>query len=87
MKTTRIFFILISTFLWTVACKEKPPTFEAPVLKNIGAYSVPVTTESKHAQLFFNQGIIMANNFNHAEAERSFREAVRQDSAFAGRLL
>ncbi|MEJ0055760.1 MAG: hypothetical protein WDN75_08970 [Bacteroidota bacterium] len=34
-------------------------------------------------QTFFNQGIIMANGFNHAEAERSFREAVRQDSTFA----
>ena len=25
----------------------------------------------------------MANGFNHAEAERSFREAIRQDSTFA----
>lgn len=65
------------------ACSERKPTFEAPILKNIGDYSIRVTTDSEYAQLFFNQGIIMANGFNHAEAERSFRESIRQDSTFA----
>ena len=83
MKTIKIFLISLTTFLLTAGCKESRPTFEAPVLKNIGDYSVPVTTKSKYAQMFFNQGIIMANNFNHAEAERSFREAVKQDTTFA----
>lgn len=83
MKTVQFFFILTTIILWTTGCKESQPSFEAPVLKNIGNYSVPVTTKSKHAQMFFNQGIIMANNFNHAEAERSFREAIRQDTTFA----
>ena len=81
MKQIKIFLIAIT--MLTAGCKEKPPTFEAPVLKNIGDYSVPVSTKSNYSQLFFNQGIIMANNFNHAEAERSFREAVRQDTTFA----
>lgn len=76
-----LFFIILLQV--TLGCKEQQPTFQAPLLKNIGEYSVPVTTRSKHAQQFFNQGIIMANNFNHAEAERSFREAVRLDSTFA----
>lgn len=83
MKTIKIFFILLTVLFWTEGCKESPPSFEAPVLRNIGDYSVAVTTQSKHAQMFFNQGIIMANNFNHAEAERSFKEAVRQDTTFA----
>src|SRR5688572_253981 len=83
MKTSKVFLISLTLFLWTTACKESPPSFEAPVLKNIGDYSVPVTTASGYAQMFFDQGIIMANNFNHAEAERSFREAVRLDSTFA----
>jgi tetratricopeptide (TPR) repeat protein len=65
------------------ACKQELPTFQAPLLKNIGEYQVQVTTKSPYAQTFFNQGIIMANNFNHAEAERSFREAVRLDPDFA----
>jgi tetratricopeptide (TPR) repeat protein len=83
MRTPRYFAVAIITLLLATGCNEKPPVFEAPVLKNIGDYSVPATTNSKYAQLFFNQGIIMANGFNHAEAERSFREAVRLDSTFA----
>ncbi|GAA0880371.1 hypothetical protein GCM10009119_33410 [Algoriphagus jejuensis] len=80
MKT--VFFILICCVFFT-ACKPKPQTFQAPLLKNIGEYQVNVTTKSPDAQTFFNQGVIMANNFNHAEAERSFREAVRLDPDFA----
>lgn len=58
-------------------------TFQAPLLENIGSFEVKVSTTSPYAQKFFNQGIIMANNFNHFEAERSFREAVRLDPDFA----
>jgi tetratricopeptide (TPR) repeat protein len=83
MKTIKIFFISIALFLWIVGCQESRPTFEAPVLKNIGDYGVSVTTTSKYSQMFFNQGVIMANGFNHAEAERSFRESIKQDSTFA----
>lgn len=74
---------LAALLLLMFGCSEMQPTFQAPLLKNIGDYSVQVTTSSTYAQQFFNQGIIMANNFNHAEAERSFREAVRLDSTFA----
>jgi hypothetical protein len=81
MKKLKIFLLALTTLI--IGCKESTPTFEAPVLKNIGTYSVPVTTKSEYSQMFFNQGIIMANNFNHAEAERSFREAVRLDTTFA----
>src|SRR5258706_1531960 len=83
MKTIRILFISFASFLLAVGCKENRPSFEAPVLKNIGDYSVQVTTKSTYSQLFFNQGIIMANGFNHDEAVRSFKEAVRQDTTFA----
>ncbi len=80
MKRLPDFFLLI---LVLAGCSGKKLVFEAPILKNIGNYQVKVTTTSKYSQLFFNQGIIMANGFNHAEAERSFRESVRQDSSFA----
>lgn len=83
MTMTKINFIFLLPLLWTMGCKESQPSFEAPVLKNIGDYRVSVTTKSKYSQMFFNQGIIMANGFNQAEAERSFREAIRQDSTFA----
>jgi hypothetical protein len=80
MKEGLLFLLLV--LVWS-ACSNKKPTFEAPILKNIGDYQVKVTTQSEYSQLFFNQGVIMANGFNHAEAERSFRESVRQDSTFA----
>ncbi len=83
MTMTKINFIFLVPLLCTMGCRENQPSFEAPVLKNIGDYSVSVTTKSKYSQMFFNQGIIMANGFNQAEAERSFREAIRQDSTFA----
>lgn len=74
-------FLLLSLAL--LGCSSRTPNFEAPILKNIGKYEVKVTTTSSYSQLFFNQGVIMANGFNHAEAERSFRESIRQDSTFA----
>lgn len=77
-----IYFLIVIGVL-TLSCQKEKITFQAPLLENIGNYSIPVTTKSEHAQMFFNQGIIMANNFNHAEAERSFREAIRLDSTFA----
>lgn len=83
MKIIRLLSVALISVLFITSCKEDKPAYNAPLLKNIGDYSVTVTTKSKSAQMFFNQGIIMANGFNHAEAERSFREAVRLDSTFA----
>lgn len=80
MKRILLFLSLILLF---TACSDKQPTFEAPILKNIGDYQIAITTNDSYAQLFFNQGVIMANSFNHAEAERSFRESIRQDSTIA----
>ncbi|MCB9355195.1 MAG: hypothetical protein H6575_11570 [Lewinellaceae bacterium] len=42
-------------------------------------FSYPVSTGSKKAQKFFDQGLMLAYGFNHAEAARSFREAARLD--------
>src|SRR5258706_3628473 len=80
MKRLPVFLLLIAVL---TRCSERKPTFEAPILKNMGDYQVKVTANSEYAQLFFNQGVIMANGFNHAEAERSFRESIEQDSTFA----
>jgi hypothetical protein len=69
----------------TSAAAEKPaPTGElAPRLQNLGRHTFPVTTKSKQAQLFVNQGVNLAYGFNHAEAGRSFREAARLDPRLA----
>src|SRR5437660_12194339 len=61
----------------------------APRLQNLGSHRFPVTTRNRQAQLFINQGVNLAYAFNHAEAERAFREAARLDpdlaSAYWGR--
>lgn len=51
----------------------------APLLEGIGRYSYPISTDSAQAQRYFDQGLMLSYGFNHAEAERSFREAVRLD--------
>ena len=51
----------------------------APRLQNLGNYVFPVTTSSKQAQLFMNQGLNLTYGFNHQEAGRAFREAARLD--------
>ncbi len=55
----------------------------APRLQNLGPHTFPVTTLSRDAQLFMNQGLNLAFGFNHAEAGRSFREAARLDPDLA----
>src|SRR5262245_34533527 len=70
---------------------EKPPAADtpgpggqlAPRLQNLGRHTFPVTTRSKQAQLFVNQGMNLAYGFNHAEAGRAFREAARLDPGCA----
>jgi len=55
----------------------------APVLEGLGRLHSPVTTTSARAQMFFDQGLRMLYGFNHAESDRSFREAARLDPTFA----
>ena len=42
-------------------------------------FTYPVSTENKLAQKYFDQGLMLAYGFNHAEAARSFREVIRLD--------
>ncbi len=58
---------------------QSAPELQAPLFDNLGSYSWEVTTDNEYARKFFNQGIIMANGFNHGEAARAFREAIRLD--------
>lgn len=63
-----------------VAGCEKQPAGQAPLFNDLGSLHFPVTTNSKLAQKYFNQGIILAYGFNHEEAFRSFKEVARLDS-------
>src|SRR6185295_12014405 len=54
-----------------------------PLWKNLGTYSHPITTISPRSQAYFDQGLRLTYGFNHAEAQRSFREAARVDPSCA----
>ena len=51
----------------------------APLLEGMGDHHHPITTDNPMVQRFFDQGLVLAYGFNHAEAARSFREAIRLD--------
>jgi len=63
-----------------------PPSFsEAMPLHEeaIGPFSRPITTDSREAQAYFDQGIQLLYAFAPEEAARSFREAQRRDPGCA----
>ena len=51
----------------------------APKLSGLGNHHIKVTTKSVESQYFFDQGFRLTLGFNHSEALRSFKEAVRLD--------
>ena len=77
------------------AKKEQPivycaPSFDpsvlnsdAPLLERASKVRYRVTTKSELAQKYFNQGLALTYGFNHGEAARSFKTAIRIDSTFA----
>lgn len=55
----------------------------AILIKGMGTLHYPVTTASPKAQQFFDQGLTLVYAFNHGEALRSFKEAVKLDEKCA----
>lgn len=59
---------------------------KAPILKGLRGIDFKISTTAeadKQVQDYFNQGMMLAYGFNHAEAARSFYEAMRLDSTCA----
>lgn len=56
---------------------------KAPLFKGMEGIDFRISTTSPEARQYFNQGLMLAYGFNHAEAARSFYEATRLDSACA----
>ncbi len=55
----------------------------ARLLPGMGSHRRAVSTVSRDAQRWFDQGLVLAMSFNHDEAIRSFAEAARLDSGCA----
>ncbi|MCR9015306.1 hypothetical protein [Aquiflexum gelatinilyticum] len=56
---------------------------KAPLLEGMDVLDFPVSTDNPEARKYFNQGLLLAYGFNHAEAERSFQYAATLDPDFA----
>jgi tetratricopeptide (TPR) repeat protein len=90
MRTTRGIGLAAFALLLT-ACAAQPPdgthvphaTEQPPprpvFYDSLGSYSYKVTTSSTEAQRWFDQGLRLVYAFNHAEAQKAFREAARLD--------
>ena len=55
----------------------------APLFEGMGDYHMPITTADPDAQHYFDQGMVLAFGFNHAESIRSFRAAQTLDPTCA----
>ena len=55
----------------------------APLFEGMGGYHMPITTADLNAQRYFDQGMVLAFGFNHAESIRSFRAAQTLDPGCA----
>src|SRR6185436_7097319 len=68
--------VLCAVLELTSLAAEKLP---GPLFDGLGDLHHPVTTESKQAQRYFDQGMRLLFGFNHKEAIRSFRSAAHLD--------
>jgi len=55
----------------------------APLFEGMGKFSRKITTKNPDAQKYFDQGMVLAFGFNHAESIRSFRAAQKLDDTCA----
>ncbi|MBB34496.1 MAG: hypothetical protein CME88_14155 [Hirschia sp.] len=55
----------------------------APLFEGMGDFHRPITTSDPDAQKYFDQGMVLAFGFNHAESIRSFRAAQTLDPSCA----
>ena len=91
-RLTLVFGLTFTLAVATGAAQEhqhppSQPTTAAgaatPLYDNLGSLHHAITTESQLAQQYFDQGLRLTYGFNHAEAVKSFKEGLRQDSTCA----
>lgn len=96
MRTHRIVSLsatlVLLAALVIAACQPIQPMAEtaptaavevAPLLGNLGDHTHPITTQSALAQNYFDEGLILTFGFNHAEAIRSYQDALKLDPTCA----
>lgn len=86
MRRPAMTFLLAASVL-AAGCAATPP--RSPMIEpgstgsrlepGLAGLDFPITTDSRDARRWFNQGLICLYGFNHGEAIRSFREAAAHD--------
>ena len=84
-----LFFIFLASPLMASANAHDPRAINAdpltatspiaPKLSGLGDHVFPVTSANPESAYFFQQGFRLTLGFNHSEALRSFKEAIRLD--------
>jgi tetratricopeptide (TPR) repeat protein len=79
----RVRLVAFASTCLTLALATTPASGQsssgAQLLPGMGTYTHPIRTSSASAQRYFDQGLMLLYNFNHAEAERSFLKAAELD--------
>jgi tetratricopeptide (TPR) repeat protein len=77
----------VRLLLWTCAAMAAGPVLAAApppkLFDNLGSYHRPISSRSKEAQAYFDQGLRLVFAFNHEEAQAAFEEAARLDPSCA----
>ena len=78
--------LLIPVLVGLAACSPKVETDAelakragAPLFEGMGEFHRDIDTKDPAAQRYFDQGMVLAFGFNHAESIRSFRAAQKLD--------
>ena len=84
IKSPGLLFLIRIVITIMVLCsipvlKAETADAKIPLFDDLGTHHYPVTTSIPAAQRYFDQGLILAFAFNHAEAARSFQQAYHLD--------
>ena len=83
MLKMKFLIITISLFIFSSCTggsdSELVSKAGAPLLKGLGNHSHVISSDIHGVQKYFDQGMIMAFAFNHAESIRSFKAAQKLD--------
>jgi len=71
--------LLVAPVASSALSDQSKPAGPPPLYENLGTLHHPITTDSREAQRYFDQGLRLLYAFNHEEAIYSFEEAARLD--------
>ena len=80
-ETTKLFHVIIGLALTLAGFNLRAA--KEPLYDGLGSYTRKITTHSREAQRYFDQGLGFLQGFNHRAAIRAFQQAAELDPACA----